>query len=310
MSFFKDEKYSEIVETFLFIFLFLVIFSRVYLETAMFAKKPFFSYFVATHHCLWFTFVFFYFALCARYILGLKKERIPFLALLSPVVYVPLIHAKISGTPLKLEYLRGDFSKILFDIATFYRFSEQDSQFFFEMLILLTAFAVLSYFISRSFFRTFLNIIVGFYGSMFLAGIQFFGVAPRTKAVFAVNTVFRNHVLLSLVYFSAVVVAFSICFFPEIKILVKRDFDFSRLIAVSIAGITPAVLVLVWISPKLEPFIADSILLSFSCITGIMSAIFLKKGTNLPGNRFFPALFSVFSLVLMLGIIFRDKVFV
>ena len=306
----KNKKYEKIIETLLFIFLFLVIFSRVYLETAIFAKKPFFSYFVATHHCSWFTFVFFYFALCARYILGLKVDRIPYLALLSPVIYVPLIHAKIAGTPLKLQYMRGDFSKIVFDTFTFYRFSEQDSQFFFEMIALFIAFVALSYFISRSVKRTILNIIVGFYGSMFLAGVQFFGVAPRTKAVFKIHTVLKNHVFLSLVYFTAVIIAFSICFAPEIKTLVKRNFDFSRMIAVPIAGTVPAVLTLAWISPKLEPFIADSILLSFSCTTGIMSAIFLKKGTNLPGNRFFPALFSAVSLVLILGIIFRDKVFI
>lgn len=306
----ENKKHSLIIEIFLFTFLFFTIFSRVYLETAVFAQKPFFSYFVATHHCAWFTFVFFYFALCARYILGLKVERIKYLTLCSPVIYIPLINAWIEDVPIKLQYLRGDFSKVLFDIFTLYRFSEQDSFFFFEMLALLVIFTVLSYIISRSVLRTVLNIIIGFYGSMFLAGLQLFGVAPKTKAYFPVHTVFKNHVFLSLVYFTAVIVAFSICFAPEIKALFKRDFDFSRMIAVPIAGTVPAVLTLVWISPKLEPFIADSILLSFSCTTVITSAILLKKGTNLPGNRFFPALFSAVSLIIMLGIIFKTGVFI
>ena len=126
----KNEKTRKIIEISLFVFLFLVIFSRVYLETAVFAKKPFFSYFVATHHCAWFTFVFFYFALCARYILGLKPEKIPYLALLSPVIYVPLLHAWITGANLRLQYIRGDFSKALLDILTLYKFSEKNSQFF------------------------------------------------------------------------------------------------------------------------------------------------------------------------------------
>ena len=133
MTFPKDKNHSKIIEILLFIFLFLVIFSRVYLETAVFTKKPFFSYFVATHHCAWFTFVFFYFALCARYILGLKPEKIPYLALFSPVIHIPLLHAWISGESLRLQYLRGDFSKAFFDILTLYKFSEKDSQFFFEM---------------------------------------------------------------------------------------------------------------------------------------------------------------------------------
>ena len=306
-DFLKNKKHKRIIETCLFIFLFCVIFSRVYLETAIFAKKPFFSYFVATHHCAWFTFVFFYFALCARHILGLKPEKIPYLALLSPVIYVPLIHAWISDENLRLQYLRGDFSKIVFDMATFYWFSEKDSQFFFEMIALLIAFIALSYFISRSVVRTIINIIVGFYGSMFLAGIQFFGVAPRTQAVFKIHTVFKNHVFLSLIYFSAVVIAFTICFFPEIKTLVKRDIKPLGM------ALVPGILIPPFMFNFLEKSlnnIADVILLAVTCTTTLFSMIFLQKETNLPGGRFFPFVFSAFPLVLILGIIFRDKVFV
>lgn len=302
----KNEKFRKIIEISLFIFLFFVIFSRVYLETAVFAKKPFFSYFVATHHCAWFTFVFFYFALCARYILGLKPDKIPYLALFSPVIYIPLIHALISGSKLKLQYIRGDFSKALFDILTLYKFSEHDSFFFFEMLAILVIFAVLSYIVSRSVLRTVLNIIVGFYGSMFLAGLQLFGVARRTKAYFPLNTVFKNHILLSLVYFTAVILAFSICFFPEIKELVKRNFK-PLGVALCAGFSAPFVIFNFWQKPL---NIADLILLTVTCTTTLFSLIFLQKETNLPGGRFFPFVFSVFPLVLILGIIFRDKVFI
>ena len=304
----KNQKLEKIIEVSLFIFLFLVIFSRVYLETAIFAKKPYFSYFVATHHCSWFTFVFFYFALCARYILGLKPEKIPYLALFSPVIYVPLLHAWISGENLKLQYLRGDFSKMVFDIFTFYWFSERDSKFFFEMIALLIIFAVLSYIVSRSVLRTLLNIIVGFYGSMFLAGIQFFGVAPRTKAVFKIHTIFRNHILLSMIYFTAVIIAFSICFAPEIKALFKRDFK--PLLISLICGICTAFTALFVLSIKWKPLhVADFILLTVLWTVFVLSLTVLKKGTNLPGNRFFPALFSAVSLIIMLGMIFKTGVF-
>ena len=304
----KNQKLSKIIEISLFIFLFLVIFSRVYLETDLFAKKSYFSYFVATHHCAWFTFVFFYFALCARYILGLKPDKIPYLAIFSPVIYVPLLHAWISGENLKLQYLRGDFSKMVTDIFTFYWFSERDSKFFFEMIALLIIFAVLSYIVSRSVLRTILNIIIGFYGSMFLAGIQFFGVAPRTKAVFKIHTIFRNHILLSLIYFTAVIIAFSICFFPEIKALFKRDFK--PLLISLICAICTAFTALFVISMKLRPLhTADFILLTALWTVLITSFVVLKKGTSLPGDRFFPALFSAFSLILILGMIFKTGVF-
>ncbi|MBO7128096.1 hypothetical protein J6W78_11225 [bacterium] len=304
-DFLKNKKYAKIIEIVLFIFLFSVIFSRVYLETAIFAKKPFFSYFVATHHCAWFTFVFFYFALCARYILGLKPEKIPYLTLLSPVIYIPLLHAWITGANLRLQYMRGDFSKALLDILTLYKFSEKNSQFFFEMLALLIIFAVLSYIVSRSVLRTVLNIIVGFYGSMFLAGMQFFGVAPRTKAYFPLNTVFKNHILLSLIYFTAVIIAFTTCFFPEIKTLVKRDFK--PLGMALVPGIFAPFIMFNFLEKSLP--VADAILLAVTCYTTLCSMIFLQKETNLPGGRFFPLVFSAFPLVLILGIIFRDKVF-
>ena len=306
MTFPKDKNHSKIIEILLFIFLFLVIFSRVYLETAVFAKKPFFSYFVATHHCAWFTFVFFYFALCARYILGLKPEKIPYLALFSPVIHIPLLHAWISGESLRLQYLRGDFSKAFFDILTLYKFSEKNSQFFFEMLALLVIFAVLSYIVSRSILRSILNIIVGFYGSMFLAGMQFFGVAPRTKAYFPLHTVFKNHILLSLVYFSFVILAFSICFFPEIKALFKRDFK-PLGIALCAGFFATLVMFKFWQKPL---NIADLILLTLTCSTAVGSTVLLQKETNLPGGRFFPFVFLAVSLILILGIIFGNKVFI
>lgn len=305
-DFYKNKKYAGIIEILLFVFLFSVIFSRVYLETAVFAKQPYFSYFVATHHCSWFTFVFFYFALCARYILGLKPEKIPYLAIFSPVIYVPLLHAWISGEKLKLQYLRGDFSKMVTDIFTFYWFSDQDSFFFFEMVALLIIFAVLSYIVSRSVLRTILNMIVGFYGSMFLAGIQFFGVAPRTKAVFKIHTVFRNHILLSLVYFTAVIIAFSICFAPEIKTLVKRNLKPLGM-ALCAGFFSPLVMFNFWQKPL---NIADIILLTVTCSTAVGSVVLLQKETNLPGNRFFPVVFSAVSLILILGIIFGNKVFI
>lgn len=305
----KNGKSSKIIDILLFVFLFIVIFSRVYIETAVLAKKPFFAYFVATHHSSWFTFVFFYFALCARYILGLKPEKIKYLTLFSPVIFIPLLHAWIEETPIKLQYLRGDFSKVLFDILTLYRFSDDDSFFFFEMLALLVIFAVLSYIVSRSVLRTILNIIAGFYGSMFLAGLQLFGVYPKTKAYFPVHTVFKNHVFLSLVYFSLTVLAFSICFLPEIIALFKRDLK--PLLITLAATLLCALFILFGISLNFKPLhTADFIILTILFTTFVMSAIFLKKGADLPANRFFPFVFSAFSLILILGIMFVKRIFV
>lgn len=311
MSGFSRVKESKTTQAALFIFLFLVIFSRAYLETAVFVEKPFFSYFVAAHHCCWFAFVFFWFAACARYILGLRPDKIPFLALLSPVIFIPLLHSWITGTPLKLQYLRGDLSKALSDMFTFYWFSEKDTQFFYEMVTLFIAFAVLSWLISRNILRTLLNILIGFYGSMFIAGLQLFGVAPRTKAYFPIHTSFKNHFLLSLIYFTAVLIIFSICWLPEIRdeFLKNRK----RHIVLFLSGIAASMLILFTVSFRIRQLsAADFILLTVPITTLFVSAGSITKGCGkVPGGRFFPLLFSAFSLVLLLGAVFlRTKAFI
>ena len=96
----------------LYSFLFVVILTRVFLETAVFSKSYFFGYFVTIHHFCWYLFVFFYFSACCRYILGMKRESVKYLTLLSPVIFTPLVYAYFSGEKLRLQYMEGDLKEV------------------------------------------------------------------------------------------------------------------------------------------------------------------------------------------------------
>jgi len=204
-------------EAALFIFFAVVILVRIVLETAIFSKKHYFGYFVTLHHFSWYMFVFFYFCMCSRHILGMKIEKIRYLALLSPVVFIPIIHSLITGKKLALEYLRGNIFSVLSDFATLYRFNKRNSEFFYEMLILLALFVVGSWLVSKDFRRTLLNVIFGFYGSMVFAGLHLFGIYPKTKAYFKIHTALKNHQLMALVYFALAILVFLIYNLPENK---------------------------------------------------------------------------------------------
>lgn len=291
-----------------FSFLFIVIFLRVYLETALFSKRFFFSYFVTTHHFFWYLGVFFYFSVCLRYLLKIKREKIFLFAFLSPIVFIPILRSHFSGKRLNLEYLRGDFKKALFDMLTLYKFSERNSEFFIEMAVLFTVFLVGSLLISKSVKRTLLNLFIGFYGSMFFFGLQLFGVYPKTKAYFKVHTIFKNHPLLSLIYFAFLTILFLIFSAPEIKKILQKEWKkYLRALAAGIFLSLFISLFLLDILYKTPPTLSDLFLLlfPFSALSVSLTALWKKNASSFAAGRVFPLFFAVFSLILIYGLYFR-----
>lgn len=287
-----------------FIFLFLVIFLRVYVETALMAKRPFFGYYVFFHHFCWFLFVFFWFAFCARAILKIPIEKIPLLALFSPVVFAPVVEALIKGENLRLQYLSGSFRGILFDMVTFFRFSQNDSYFFGEMLFLCAIFVNLSYIVSGSVWRTVLNLICGFFGAMILAGVHYFGVAQNTKAVWHIASCFKNHIFLYFVYFSALIVAFSLLFLPELAGFIKKKTKYCLLLSAA-ALLLEALFVILRIrfsgSCSFHP--ADLLVTLLPMLALVFSAAVLAKRENSGPllGRFFPIFFGIISICEIVG---------
>lgn len=295
-------------EAALFIFFAVVVLIRVVLETAVFSKKHYFGYFVTLHHFSWYMFVFFYFCSCCRHILGMKIEKIRYIALLSPVIFVPIIHSVITGKKLALEYLRGNFFSVLFDFATLYRFNKRNSEFFYEMLILLTVFVIGSWLISKDFRRTLLNVIFGFYGSMIFAGLHLFGVYPRTKAYFKINTSLKNHQLMALVYFALAMLVFLIYNLPENK---KRFLENKmRFIFAVFAGVVFSLVFNFLFFESLYgkvPRVADMFLMSvpFAVSSVAVLSLFKRVSATLGAGYFFPVFLVAFSALILVGIYSR-----
>jgi len=292
-------------EASLFIFFIVIVLIRIVLETAVFSRKHYFGYFVTFHHMTWYMFVFFYFCACTRHILGMKIEKIRYLAFLSPVIFVPIIHSVITGKRLALEYLRGNVSSVLFDFATLYRFNRRNSEFFYEMLILLIFFVVGSWLISKDFRRTLLNVIFGFYGSMVFAGLHLFGVYPRTKAYFRIFTSLKNHQLMALIYFGLAVTAFFIYNFPENK---KRFLENKvRYLVASALGATVSIVFNLLFFERLYGRALKTadiflMLIPFLVFSIASSSLTTRVSRSLRAGVFFPVFLSLISLLIVGGI--------
>ncbi|MGI6393387.1 MAG: hypothetical protein ACOX2F_01420 [bacterium] len=290
----------------LYSFLFIVIATRVYLETAHFSKRVFFSYAVLLHHSSWYLFVVFYFFTCARYILGMKKESIKYLTLLSPVVMIPVMHACFTGKKLQLSYLKGSFQEVAFNVFTLFKFHGRNSEFFIEMIVLLVFFIAGSWFISKSVVRTLLNTLFGFFGAAMFAGLHLFGVYPKTKAYFKIHTVFPNHQLLALIYFGLATAVFILFSFPEIKkILLKEPFKYIFAAVLGVLISLPLTYYGVQFFYKTVPMKADLFLLgtTFAILVTALYATIKKNSGSFYAGRFFPIVFLTISTMIIVGLI-------
>jgi hypothetical protein len=208
----------------LFLFFCSVVLTRNYLETYILAQKAFGSYYVTLHHCSWYYFVVLFYMVSYRYIALASKEVVSHFFLISPLILIPLIYAVITGSPMDLAYLKGKtVGETAFQILILMYGHERNQHVFYELAILVTSMTISSYYFSRSYWRTILNVVVAFYGSFIIGGIHWVGVYPKTKAIFKIHTVFRNHHLLSMVYFGACVLFFFILVLPELKAFFDRN---------------------------------------------------------------------------------------
>jgi len=303
------KKMSEKTKTVLcFLFFILTVLVRIYFEMEVFAKRSLFGYFVVVHHSCWYMFVFYYFSACNRYILGMNPAKIKYTAFLSPVIMIPVIHAAISGNKLDLGYLDGNLKDNLFHMVTLYYKHPKNGEFFIEMVVLLILFIVGSWFISKSVKKTLLNVLVGFYGCMMLAGFHFFGVAPKTRAYFKITTALKNHQLMSLIYFSFAVLFFIIYSYPEIKSYLKSE-KIRWMITVC-AGIFLSITVNILFFQKFyqkTPQFADYLLMlvPYSVFAAGINSMDGAVSSKFKSGRFFPLFFGFIATMIVAGIYFR-----
>jgi len=143
---------------------------------------------------------------------------------------------------------------------------------------------------------------------MIFAGLHLFGVYPATKAYFKINTAFKNHQLLTLIYFLIFLIVFFLYSFPEIKQNIKKN-KIKYSIAVFsgvVISLTISFLLLGRVYETELTFV-DVIPLIFPFVTLSVSLTNLWKENSkeLINGRFFPIFFGTISLLIIFGISFN-----
>ena len=199
---------------FIFLFLVAVISLRIILETAFLSDRLNFYLFI--HHFAWFLSVFTLVALIARYLIGIPREKLHYILYASPIILLPMVHAWIVGGKFHLQYIRSGFSDMFFHMLTFNLFHPQN---FVQSSLLILLF--ISLFVAtwqrKGVLKALFVSVEGYIFLYLFMGVQWFGVAPNTKAIFAVNTTLSNHQFLALIYTVVAVIEGLILFLPEFK---------------------------------------------------------------------------------------------
>jgi len=199
---------------FIFLFLIAVISLRIILETAFLSDRL--NLYLFIHHFAWFVSVFVLVVLIARYLIGVPRNKLHYILYASPIILLPMVHAWIVGGKFHLQYVRSDILDILFHITTFNIFHPQN--FVQSSLLILLFISLLVATWQKKGVLKALFVSVGGYIFLYLfMGVQWFGVAPNTKAIFAVNTTLSNHQFLALIYTVVAVIEGFILFLPEFK---------------------------------------------------------------------------------------------
>lgn len=200
------------VRIFSFLFFIAVITLRIVIETAFFSDRL--SFYLFLHHFAWFVSVFILFSLIVRYLVGVPLKKLHYILYASPIILLPMVHAWIAGGKFHLQYLRSDISDTLFHMTTFNIFHPQN---FVQSSLLILLF--ISLFVvtwqKKGALRGFFVSVGGYIFLYLFMGVQWFGVAPNTKAIFAITTSLSNHQLLAVIYSTVALIGVGVLFLSE-----------------------------------------------------------------------------------------------
>ena len=194
-----------------FFFFFIALF-RCYLESNVFVPRPYFSYYVALHHVLWYFTIILFIILATHLILKIAVEKLLWLMYGAVIIMIPIIVVMIQGKPMEADYLTGSFREIVLHIATLYFTYEKNLPLTAEVIIIFIGMSIIGYLYTKSIIR---GLILGttiYLGGNLLA-ISWLGSLPYTKAVFTVHSNLLNHP------FMAVLCMHAVTFFSYLIIL-------------------------------------------------------------------------------------------
>ena len=184
-------------------FFFLVALLRCYLESQIFSARPYFSYFVALHHVLWYFTVILYIILITHIILKVAVEKLLWLMYGAILLMIPIIVVIIQDKPMSAGYLTGTFWEIAVHIFTIYFTYEKNLPLTPEVILIFIGMTAVGYLYSGSLLR---GIALGtaiYFGGNLLA-ISWISRIPNGKAVFIVLSALQNHPFMAAVYAHAV----------------------------------------------------------------------------------------------------------
>jgi hypothetical protein len=180
-------------------FFFLTALFRCYLETHVFAARPYFSWFVALHHLFWFFTTILAFILIAHLILKVAVEKLLWLMYGAVLLMLPIIVVVIQGKSPGMDYLTGSFREIILHIVTFYSTCERNLPLRTEITVIVIGMTIVGYLYSRNWRR---GLVLG--AAIYLIGnllaINWIGPVPNSKAVVMVHTALLPHPFMAVVY--------------------------------------------------------------------------------------------------------------
>ncbi len=277
--------------------------ARVFVEMQILACNN--NLMTAVHRLLWYTYVFLFFSVCYRRILGVPFEKIMYLALGGVILFIPPLYAAVSGQEFLMNYLVSrDPIEIARELLTLHYGHPKNYFMFPELLVLLVGTLVLSWYFSRSVPKTLLNTIISFYGAFLTAGLCWFSVEPHHDAVLRLRAMFHAQQFYAFQFLSGIVVLSFLLFLPEVIAWGRRT-SLPRIatVAIPVAVVLYAFFIL-FIVPQHDRPLAIADLLVVLLPLGWCSVMpLLVADRSVPmAAKVYAGWFVFFALVLLLGV--------
>lgn len=279
--------------------------------TARFFLESRFSNFIDNrnlifHHHYWFLFVFLLFLINFRFFLKLKPDETVWTALLSPVLFLPVIYNLYAGAGQKmaLDYLSPvDIIDYFYDVFTFMLFSDINRPISVELIAITVSIFIFSYHKSSEILRSLVCAVSCYLSLIVLGGTALIASENPDFNLFVIRSTFRLQSFLTLLYSGAAFTAAAFLFYDRLHQFFSETRRLSVFAVTSIILGTAANLLIV------NPSLFDRLLVIPHCLIialFITVLLFLKKNTGIK------ILFLIFSIgsatVLYLNLYYKIRI--
>lgn len=172
---------------------------RCYIESHILSPESFFSYYLLSHHVLWFITSILVVILFLHLYLKQSVVSLFWLFYGGSIIFIPILYAYLFNVPMRLEYFSGTFMEIAgYSLTAAYKFTRNRPQFW-AIIILDIGIFITGYLYTKSFKKAFITLI-GTHFILTVIGTKWFGKYSHTTAVFKINTNFSGQIYMSLIW--------------------------------------------------------------------------------------------------------------